>query len=974
MSGVIVVVPWFRVVDMLEWKTWGLEDWNNFLVQVYFRPDDAGGETIHQFDASFSYLAKKLDIAADDGRAAQDSFVSTFQVARNELRNLFDASRAVRGWTEESENLPFFGQLYLSLIVASATEETQEEGNFRERFSRILGQDVPQNYVNCLPRLWEAARAWSVVQAKSSINSRVLVLPAPGHETIIGYSKRLAFPSYRDQTRLASVLTDRSLSSKSPINKLIDAVGINRRRFSAVFQEEFDLFVRGIKSDPKNAESSEMPFWRAVESTTWQSISGEGSKKEHALCLELSLTSEEAVVVQAAANESYAQSLNGTWQTSFIDDSDDIYSCYIDKAINQSDSPAAVAAILEDQNPALLSIIRGKSLAQQINQGCIVFAREDAFTWRNNAAMPPNGQVCLLLRSELASKANQEVKRYGGSSLRQRSIEYVKGWLCLGPIEVDKAAVITGLLEFRNLLALQPALPTSQIRLIGGLKLPDGLLFLRPVMPTVIASRSEFVKYITANGSSGKLTRTGVEDQVEYQFTPSNIDAIPLPSKMRLVAYADNELIRAESINVVGRCSINRYKFPSNAPYWLKEGAYGQLVSWGSGDDITAGDGLLSTQALGDISRRLAKQPTKRALLSTQSVASWVSLEELPQAWSDLFESLAAVMTRKEGVGWAQLCELISAGLDLFNNRHASAVVEALIQNGFIQRVYNRRWRGVRLLGVQPEQHVMAGPEQSEKRIVGLLSASQRDALSRFASERGARTEIAWLSDFQLFGATRVVGHDLDGLQQAININDVKSSDMWDPVRSLPSPQQVLAHSSMRSAARISDSESRWWDPLGPGFYLEERNKSDRYALGFRSFSNQISSYSIFDRDNLIWQTEDRSWATFVFSRLAAESGAISFHNNILITKFPMPSAVAYCTILQGSGVVGFHECEGVLSWSYPMSNDKAVVDWLSIWGLGLAGKRSSLAIQRWVKGFRYGDGNNRAKGSGSYAFSKRYL
>lgn len=959
-------------MDTLEWKIWDLEDWNDFLVQIYFRPDDAGGETIHQFDASFSYLAKKLGIAADDGCAAQNYFVSTFQVPRNELRNLFDASHAVRGWTEESDNLPFFGQLYLSLIVASATEETQEEGNFRERFSRILGQNVPQNYVNCLPRLWEAARAWSVVQAKSSINSRVLVLPAPGHEIIIGYSKRLAFPSYRDHTCLASVLTNRSLSSQSPINQLIDAVGSNRRRFSAVFQEELDLFVRGIKSDPKNAKSSEMPFWRAIESTTWQSISGEGSNKEHALCLELSLTSEEAVVVQAAANESYAQSLNGTWQTSLIDDYDDIYSCYIDKAINQSDSPAAVAAILEDQNPALLSLIRGKSLAQHIDQGCIVFAREDAFTWRNHAAMPPNGQVCLLLRSELASKAIQEVKRYGGSSLRQGPIEDVKGWLCLGPIEVDKAVVITGLPIFRDFLALQPALPTSQIRLIGGLKLPDGLLFLRPVMPTVIASRSEFIRCISTNGSSAKLTRTGVEGQVEYQFTPSNINAIPLPSKIRLVAYADNELIRAKSINVVDRCSINRYKFPSDATHWLKEGAHGQLVSWGTGSDNIAGEGVLSPQALNDINGELAKQSAKPALSAIHTAAEWVSLEELPQVWSDLFESIAAVMTRKGAVGWAQLCELINAGLSISNNRHASDVVDALIQNGFIQRVYNRRWIGLRLLGVQPEQHVIDGPDEGEKRIVGLLSASQRDALFRFASERSARMEIARLSGTKIFGVTRLVGGDLSGLAQAIDINDAKNSDMWSPIRILPSPKNVLSHSSMRSAARVGDAESRWWDAAGQGFYLENHNESDLYALSFRRFSNQISSYSLFDRENLVWQTEDRSWAIFVFSRLAAEPNAISLHKNTLITKNPMPLGLAHFTILQGSGVVGFHESEGVCHWSYPVAKVETVADWLTNWGLGLEGERSSLAMQRWVRGFRHTERNRPAKGS--YAFSKRYL
>jgi hypothetical protein len=280
----------------------------------------------------------------------------------------------------------------------------------------------------------------------------------------------------------------------------------------------------------------------------------------------------------------------------------------------------------------------------------------------------------------------------------------------------------------------------------------------------------------------------------------------------------------------------------------------------------------------------------------------------------------------------------------------------------------------VRFLGVQPEQHVIDGPGTSEKRIIGLLSSFQRDALERFASMWGAKVEIAQFvkPNNEIFGVTRLVGEQLEGLSEAIDINGVNSSDMWVPIINLPSPIDLLTRSSIRSSARSGNSESKWWDISAHGFYLDTRPKGNRYALRFQHFSNQISSYSLYDSKELIWQTEDRSWAVFLMERLAPSPGAASLDKETLIAVSPLPLGLAHFVIQHGAGVVGAEEFEKLHIWSYPLVDATAIGNWLLKWGLSPDADRSSLAIRRWVKGFRRGDQETTMKDS--YTLGKRYL
>ena len=175
------------------------------------------------------------------------------------MRFFFRSSHQLEPWKPSAPDLPFFAQLYLSVMVAGADETTHDIGNFRARLAKML--DAPEAahlQLDGLPVLWRAAAQWTHKTARRS--TRRLVLPHPGHETLIGYSKRLAFPGFRDQKRLAELLRDRGLTAHSPAIRIIQAVSrpsISSRVGSKKSLANFKALYR--RSEHGRALGS--PFW-----------------------------------------------------------------------------------------------------------------------------------------------------------------------------------------------------------------------------------------------------------------------------------------------------------------------------------------------------------------------------------------------------------------------------------------------------------------------------------------------------------------------------------------------------------------------------------------------------------------------------------------------------------------------------------------------------------------------------------------
>ncbi|MBU5643654.1 hypothetical protein KQJ19_23355, partial [Citrobacter sp. S46_ASV_140] len=162
-----------------------LEQWNAELVKIVFFESSHTRSTLSRIDATgriFEQLA-----GSRSKEDAKRSFLASFGKKTSEIQ------AALR---DESQEYPtYFAILYLTLLAASADNETHDEGDFRVRFSVLLGFDKNKKFdFRELPNLWERLERWS----NRKQNCIRLVLPEPSkHERLIGYSKRIAFPCYK---------------------------------------------------------------------------------------------------------------------------------------------------------------------------------------------------------------------------------------------------------------------------------------------------------------------------------------------------------------------------------------------------------------------------------------------------------------------------------------------------------------------------------------------------------------------------------------------------------------------------------------------------------------------------------------------------------------------------------------------------------------------------------------------------------
>ena len=155
-----------------DWRNWSFNRWNHELFRSVFESSGEEIAPLYRIEVTDSYLAKLCGAPDTEGAAVREAFLANLPRSRHGLRSLFDSREVLRNWASESAEPRFFAQLYFSLMVASATAETHQEGNFRRRFGTMLGLDADRDYVGPgLPRLWERSRNGLYCDRRSEIAS-----------------------------------------------------------------------------------------------------------------------------------------------------------------------------------------------------------------------------------------------------------------------------------------------------------------------------------------------------------------------------------------------------------------------------------------------------------------------------------------------------------------------------------------------------------------------------------------------------------------------------------------------------------------------------------------------------------------------------------------------------------------------------------------------------------------------------------
>ena len=255
-----------------DWASWDRFEWNNRLLDFYFgKQDGIRMDPVSIIEVSSAALARVAGASKADQIAVRDSFVGLVRqmLVGGSSRQSLMAHAKKSGKSERGPNW-FVHLVVTCLAAAEPLEDTDVVGeiehDFRQSLVALLGYEEATNNLELLPRLWEALRDWLLEQGAES-QFRKLELPDPGNETIIGYSKRLAFPKVRDLEILMQALNRADLLfGDVPHQLVISNLQSRRPNFHQDMHEAFEEFVILNNQGADSGTLFGHRFWAAVNS------------------------------------------------------------------------------------------------------------------------------------------------------------------------------------------------------------------------------------------------------------------------------------------------------------------------------------------------------------------------------------------------------------------------------------------------------------------------------------------------------------------------------------------------------------------------------------------------------------------------------------------------------------------------------------------------------------------------------------
>ncbi|RYF48447.1 MAG: hypothetical protein EOO38_10080, partial [Cytophagaceae bacterium] len=261
-----------------------LSDWNEALVKAIFLEPGRIGATVCRMDATGQLLEK---ISGAVGlEAAKRQFIAAFGRDASGVRQLY--RRTSLSLTQATAVPRSFAALYLTLLAASGDDATSGEGMFRRRFATMLNMEELSSFDFVeLPRMWQEFARWCDRRTKEVGDCLSLILPDPRNEKRIGYSKRLAFPTFADEKCLRQLVGETGVTSSSAFRVVERAIFARLNDFSPAFREEALIF-HGLVAAERNQDAFNSPLWGALRDIGF-ALERKSSDSSGRFCLELDM-------------------------------------------------------------------------------------------------------------------------------------------------------------------------------------------------------------------------------------------------------------------------------------------------------------------------------------------------------------------------------------------------------------------------------------------------------------------------------------------------------------------------------------------------------------------------------------------------------------------------------------------------------------------------------------------------------------
>jgi hypothetical protein len=278
---------------MASWSSWDRVRWNRELFLSYFATTDLDAPDV----TSLSVSAEDLRRVTGDPLANPDEVKAAFLKSINgSLKGDRKGAKFKKAMVGSGmhQGIPLcFSYLYVTCLAANEILENEDNdgsskkylGEFRKILAELLEIDDVTLDAS-LAETWEKLSDFldvneSVIDLDGvTQNLRKLKLPDPGLEVQIGYSKRLVFPTRRDQENLAKVLRDADLLEDAPpIDHVLTSVTKHKNVFSNQFLNAFEEFASARRNGESSSSLLQLRFWTAVISTCTNEILGSDNSK-----------------------------------------------------------------------------------------------------------------------------------------------------------------------------------------------------------------------------------------------------------------------------------------------------------------------------------------------------------------------------------------------------------------------------------------------------------------------------------------------------------------------------------------------------------------------------------------------------------------------------------------------------------------------------------------------------------------------
>lgn len=254
-----------------HWKSWETIHWNDAIVRVIFLDESKLHIPVSRIDTTERFLVVCTGDAEARPADVKKSFVKSFGKTQPEIFSSFAWPGHVAPRTRVLGLPVNFAALYLTLLAASADENSYSFGQFRDRFISLFDPILAKAPdFQHLPEHWNFVSQWAKKRAIETGDCRVLVLPEPPmYERLIGHSKRLAFPTFKDEVEMQKTISEKHLSKESGFEKVSRELASRQDKFSDNFKTELGEFHK-LVTKAKRDDAYASPLWGAFLDISWE--------------------------------------------------------------------------------------------------------------------------------------------------------------------------------------------------------------------------------------------------------------------------------------------------------------------------------------------------------------------------------------------------------------------------------------------------------------------------------------------------------------------------------------------------------------------------------------------------------------------------------------------------------------------------------------------------------------------------------